>query len=240
MSKKKININNLQYNDVLKDKGHSEEFINENMPLIKNIASKILQAGKVPSCIDFDDLLSWGVEGLLKAKRGFKKDLKTKFQTYAYYRIRGEILDSIRSEWNSRIPQEYRDRRKKLQETLAEFIEDTMNESSSKPKEKVNQAVESATFVHYLSGEIKQNVSESKGTKDPEIEIVDENYDFLWKEIYELEHPDKDVIELFYIHGLKQVEIAKHLKLSKSRICRIHMNVLSKLKNRLQGVKQSE
>ncbi len=115
-----------------------------------------------------------------------------------------------------------------------------MNESGSKPKEKVNQAVESATFVHYLSGEIKQNVSESKGTKDPEIEIVDENYDFLWKEIYELEHPDKDVIELFYIHGLKQVEIAKHLKLSKSRICRIHMNVLSKLKNRLQGVKQSE
>ena len=43
------------------------------------------------------------------------------------------------------------------------------------------------------------------------------------------------MIELFYIHGLKQVEIAEHLKLSKSRICRIHMNVLEKLKKRLQG-----
>ncbi len=77
-------------------------------------------------------------------------------------------------------------------------------------------------------------------TKDPEIEVVDENYDFLWKEIYDLEHPDKDVIELFYIHGLKQVEIAKHLKISKSRICRIHMNVLDRLKHRLEGLKQNE
>ncbi len=240
MSKKNIDITKLQYSDARKDRGHSEEFINEHMALIKSIASKILHAGKVPSCIDYEDLISWGVEGLLKAKKGFKKNLKTKFQTYAYYRIRGEILDSIRNEWNARIPQEYRDRRKKLQESLAEFIEDTINESNSKPKEKINEAVESATFVHYISGDMKQNISESKGTKDPEIEVVDENYDFLWKEIYDLEHPDKDVIELFYIHGLKQVEIAKHLKISKSRICRIHMNVLDRLKHRLEGLKQNE
>jgi len=240
MANDNLDINKLQQRDAVKDKGYSEDFIKENMPLIKNIASKIMQAGKVPSCIEYEDLLSWGVEGLLKAKKGFKKNLKTKFQTYAYYRIRGEILDSIRNEWSSKVPQEYRDRKQKLQETLSEFIEDVMHESTKSPKEKVNKAIESATFVHYVSSEMKHGVSESKGTKDPEIEVIDENYDYLWKEIYNLEHPDKDVIELFYIHGLKQVEIAEHLKISKSRICRIHMNVLEKLKKRLQGIKQNE
>ena len=155
MQETNIDINKLQQKDIRSNRDISDTFIEEHMPLIKNIASKIMQAGKVPSCIDYEDLLSWGVEGLLKAKKGFKKNLKTKFQTYAYYRIRGEILDSIRNEWNSRIPQEYRDRRKKLQETLSEFIEDTIQESGSKPKEKVTEAVESATLVHYKSGEIK-------------------------------------------------------------------------------------
>ena len=235
MTSNNLDISKLQNNEALNNKGYSEEFISENMPLIKNIANKILQAGKVPTGIDFEDLISWGIEGLLKAKKGFKKNLNTKFQTYAYYRIRGEILDSIRNEWSAKMPQAYREKKQKLQETLSNFIDDTINESSGSANDKVDRAIESATLVHYVSSEVKQNVSDSKGTKNPEIEVIDENYDFLWKEIYDLDYPDKDVIELFYIHGLKQVEIAEHLKLSKSRICRIHMNVLEKLKKRLQG-----
>tara|TARA_B100000427_G_scaffold50538_1_gene38547 strand:- start:5445 stop:6167 length:723 start_codon:yes stop_codon:yes gene_type:complete len=235
MTSNNLDVSKLQNNEAINNKGYSEEFISENMPLIKNIANKILQAGKVPTGIDFEDLISWGIEGLLKAKKGFKKNLNTKFQTYAYYRIRGEILDSIRNEWSAKMPQDYREKKQKLQETLSNFIDDAINESSGSANDKVDRAIESATLVHYVSSEVKQNVSESKGTKNPEIEVIDENYDFLWKEIYDLDYPDKDVIELFYIHGLKQVEIADHLKLSKSRICRIHMNVLEKLKKRLQG-----
>ena len=233
MNRKEIDINSIKNSDYAASKSNDEIFINEHMGLIKSIASKIFQSGKVPSCIEFDDLISWGVEGLLKAKKGFKENLNTKFQTYAYYRIRGEILDSIRNEWTSRMPKEYYEKKVKLQETLADFIDDSISENSGSANDKVDEAVESATFVHYLSSEIQMEISESKGTKDPEIEIIDENYDFLWNEIKDLDYPYKEVIELFYIHGLKQVEIAEHLKLSKSRICRIHSDVLNKLKMRI-------
>ena len=56
----------------------------------------------------------------------------------------------------------------------------------------------------------------------------------LTEEIDELKEDEKRIVQLFYVEGLKQKEIADHMKYSKSKVCRIHMKVLDKLKRRLK------
>ena len=76
-------------------------------------------------------------------------------------------------------------------------------------------------------------VSENKGMKNPEVEMVDETYDELWKEIKCFSEQEKSILELFYISGLKQKDVAKHLNMSNSRVSRMHANLIKKLKQRL-------
>ena len=72
-----------------------KKLVEDNLNLIKKVASKIYY--RLPDCsIDFDDLFQVGVIGLIKAAENYNED-KGKFSTYAYIRIRGEILDFLRS-----------------------------------------------------------------------------------------------------------------------------------------------
>ena len=239
MKKETLNINELQYQDRVGRKQSYEKIVKEHIGLVKSIAGKYYHSGKVPSCIDFDDLISWGIEGLIKAKKSFNIELKTKFSTYAYYRIKGEIADSVREEWNNRMPKEYFEKRKKLQESLSSVIEDSMDNSDKSGEKKLDEAIHFASLVHYLSND-DNIISDKKGMKDPEEELIDNSYDELWEEIKCLEYPENNIIELFYIHGLKQNDIARRLNISSSKVCRLHMNILSKLKTKLKGSIQNE
>ena len=94
--------------------------------------------------------------------------------------------------------------------------------------------------MHFLSNEINNVVASQKGMGNPEVEKVDQNYDELWSEINTLDHIEIELIKLFYVNGMKQKEIAKHLDLSQSKVCRIHLKVLKKLKFRLKEINKNE
>ena len=232
--KNSLDVSKLAQQDILDQKETSDAFVDRYLGLVKSVAFKIFNAKQAPAGVDSDDLVSWGVEGLLKAQKGYDNSLKTKFETYAYYRIRGEILDSIRKEWRHKNPKEFQEDRRKHQEQLADFISDSMDDSTESPKTTVHNAIEEAVFVRYLSKDVKDVVTMQKGMKNPEIEQVDETYDALWGEIKALTSIERQVMELFYVNGLKQFEIAALLKLSKSKVCRIHNKVLQDLKSRLK------
>lgn len=240
VKKKDINVSKIKSEFFHNQKEISEEFINENISIIKSIASKLVYSGKVPPCIEFEDLVSWGIEGLIKAKSSFNTNLKTKFQTYAYYRIKGEIMDSIRNEWNYRMPQEYNEKKEAVKEKVVDFIEKNCAESNGPVEKVAENTLRAASFVHFLSNEINNVVANQKGMVNPEVEKVDQNYDELWTEINSLEDIEIELIKLFYINGMKQKDIAKHLNLSQSKVCRIHVKVLKKLKFRLKEIKQNE
>ena len=228
-----INTQKIYDEQRFQEKKCSEDFVQMYLGLVKNIASKIFYSGNIPSCIDYDDLVSWGVEGLIKAQNSFDPKLKTKFQTYAYYRIKGEILDSLRSEWKYKLPQGYVDQKKKVKDAVSDFISDSFSNKETVNNIDASHLIESASIVYYLSHEMNLSVSESKGMKNPETEIIDEKNDHIWDEINGLNYLEKDILELFYVHGLKQVDIAEHLQVSPSKVSRIHAQVLEKLKNRL-------
>ena len=86
-------------------------------PLIRFVAQRI--AARLPSNIDIDDLISAGVIGLMDAIEKYDPSRDNKFKTYAEFRIRGAILDELRSQdW---VPRSVRDKAKKIEKTYAEL-----------------------------------------------------------------------------------------------------------------------
>lgn len=236
---KEINILELTRADIRKKHEAevvTDEFITEHISVVESIASTILGMGKVPPCIEFNDLVSWGVEGLIKAKKNFKGDKGAQFKTYAYYRIRGEILDKIRSEWQHRNPGDYEDYRRKIQEKIAEVaighLENADGDSTT-VQESMHTLIENSGMVFMISAEEYELESDKKGTQNPEVEHVDESSGVLWEEIKNLTNEEQEIVDMFYVRGLKQVEIADRLNYSRSKVCRLHMQVLGKLRNRL-------
>lgn len=215
--------------------GISNNFVKEHTGLVDSIAASIHASGKVPPCIDFGDLVSWGMLGLIKAKKSFDSSKGASFKTYASYRIKGEILDNTRKEWKHRNLSDYNSYQKSNQQHLASFIEDqTSIESSASPEEQLRNILMRTSIAYIISTDVSKVASETKGTRNPEKEIIDENCSDLWDEIKKLEHLEQNFIKLFYVEGIKQVDIAKRFNCSKSAVCRIHTRVLSKLRRRLE------
>src|SRR5476651_176886 len=99
------------------DKRTKEKLILEYAPLIKFIAQKI--AVRLPSNIEFDDLVSSGVIGLMDAIDKYDPTRDNKFKTYAEFRIRGAILDELRAQdW---VPRSVREKAKMLDRALIEL-----------------------------------------------------------------------------------------------------------------------
>src|ERR1700683_5471477 len=97
------------------DKRTKEKLILEYAPLIKFIAQKI--AVRLPSNIEFDDLVSSGVIGLMDAIDKYDSSRDNKFKTYAEFRIRGAILDELRAQdW---VPRSVREKAKLLERCYA-------------------------------------------------------------------------------------------------------------------------
>jgi RNA polymerase sigma factor FliA len=240
MSKgKPINIARLKQKEILeqhKTENIPESFFEEHMSMVEAIASGIVSGGKVPPCIEFNDLVSWGCEGLIKAKKGFKEGKGSSFKTYAYYRVRGEMLDKVRSEWQYRNPGDYESYRKRVRQRIADVANEQLKSNEldgTNIQQNVHSLIENSGMVYMLSAEDVEIVSDKAGMKNPEIEQVDESDSVLWEEIQDLDGDERDIIDLFYTKGMKQIEIAEKLNYSRSKVCRIHMSILNKLRNRL-------
>jgi len=239
MSLDEVNLNHLT-NQHLAHSQQSEDndlFIEKYLSYVESIASKIIKTQKIPPCIDFGDLVSWGIEGLIKAKSKFNENSNTKFETYAYYRIRGEILDSIRKEWKYRMPKDFDNSKSELRNQLSNFVVDQLNELSSSPDADPNisdNLIENTAIATFLSYDLSSATSTAKGTTNPETEQIDENFQEIWDEISNLSVEEKQIIDLIYSQGLKQTEIADHLNCSTAKISRIHYKIIEKLKVKLK------
>ena len=98
-----------------KDTKIREHFVNQYAPLVKYVAGKI--AIGMPQNVDFDDLVGYGVFGLLDAIEKFDPNKDIKFKTYAVTRIRGAIYDELRSiDW---VPRSVRQKSRDLQRVFA-------------------------------------------------------------------------------------------------------------------------
>ena len=220
-----------------------EEFIN----LIRTIVASIYSGSNIPPGIEFDDLVGFGYEGLIKAWRNYKNDKGAVFKTYATYRIRGEILDYIRKEWKSRNPA-YQRRSDKDKEVVVDRIQELAGDSfeAAEPQNEEERAevlqntISNTAMVYLLSLENIENVQESLKKEDVGNEIINRiertnERVFLADAIAELKDEEQKLVKMYYYEGKNQIEISRALEMSKSKVSRLHMKVLEKLKHKMSS-----
>ena len=211
----------------------SEAFINENLIFVRGIVKKISQNLVLPSGIEKDDLISWGIEGLLIAKNRYIKNDKSNFQTYAFYRIRGHIMDNLRNEWKQQNPLEVSQYKQRLKEKIIQATEDQLSTKQNSKESFEKQLKEiilqsSTSFLLQNSNEF-ENVF-TINNDNPEKLMIKKDEMAIWKFLDRLDEQEKTVIKMIYIQDFKQHEIAEKMQLSKSKISRLHSFALKRLR----------
>ncbi len=221
-------------------------------PLVKYIAERLLQT--LPKSIQIDDLISAGLFGLMDAIRGFDPERGIKFKTYCTTRIRGSILDQLRSQdWVPRLVRLKAGRIDKALQRLtgqmgrepthAELADELEMDHAELSKE---IQAGSAKAMYSLSDKWedrdddssmeKVDVLEDKRSIDPMGEL--NKQDMMGYITRSLTHKERFIIEQYYQVGHTMREIGEMLSLTESRVCQIHSNVMARLKG-LFGSKTS-
>lgn len=223
-----------------------EQIIIEYAPLVRLVAGRLSMY--LGYNVEYEDLVSYGVFGLIDAidKFDVKKDVK--FETYASLRIRGAILDQIRKmDW---IPRTVRQKQKKIDEAIkkvemqtgkAAMDEDIARELGVSEEEYMNwQAQLKVTNVVSLNEFVEQGsepVMDARGNShfaQPE-DVVSENElkEVLEQTLDTLTEKEKKVILLYYYEELTLKEISKVLEVSESRVSQLHTKALLKMKKKM-------
>lgn len=219
------------------------------MPLVHSIASMVSGKGLPPN-VDYNDLVSDGTVGLMKAWERFDPDRGVKFETYASYRIRGEILDGLKnySPVPYRVQVMVRDLAKKgYKATVAEKLR--KDEKLLEKKElteaefkqavaKIKKIVAASALMYLLSLEemaerTEVGVQIERGPVE-ELEFS-EMREKLKVAMAKLPPLQSKVIDLFYHKGLNQKTIASELKLSRPKVCRLIDRGVRFLQKELKG-----
>jgi len=221
--------------------------LERHQPLVRYIAERLLQT--LPKSIELDDLVSWGNFGLMDAIRGFEPERNIKFKTYCTTRIRGAILDQLRSQdW---VPRLVRLKAGKIDRALQKLtgeygrepthaeLADALQMDHDELLAEMEGA--SAKAVFSLSEKWddrdddsaveKVDVLEDKKSIDPIGEL--HKRDMMLYLTRSLTHKERFIIEQYYQVGHTMREIGEMLQLTESRVCQIHSNVMSRMKDML-------
>lgn len=209
-------------------KEEKQRIILENTPLIKKVASKIYFKLPKDCGIDFDELVNTGVIGLIKAIDKYEED-KAKFSTYAYIKIRGEILDYLRS--LHIVPRTMRDKIKKEKEDNPDKVIPLSNLAIMISMEKALSNEEGSLKI------VDTLVSNDKGPEEEA--IVSEMVENLVKAMSHLNEKERKAIQMFYFEERDPKEISKLLNISQSRVSQLKSQAIIKIKKILEKSEQT-
>lgn len=194
----------------------------EHIGLVKKVASKIFY--KLPPCdIEFDDLVNTGMIGLMKAIDKYDRE-QAKFSTYAYIKIRGEILDYLRS--LEVVPRTMKEKIKKEQE----------ENPDKKPLPLSNAAVmlsmDAALTVGGESYRLIDTLVSAERTPEAEAELS-EMGEKIAEVMLGLGDKERRVLQMLFFEEREPREVTELLNISVSRVSQIKSQAIGKLKTAL-------
>jgi RNA polymerase sigma factor for flagellar operon FliA len=239
------------------DPAWQEQMVIQYAPFIKYIASRM--ALRLPSHISHDDLVSSGIIGLMDAIQKFDPSKNINFKTYAEFRIKGAMLDELRSlDWTPRsvrkkshlLANAYGQLQKSLgrpaeAEEVAQFL--------GLELEELNQLLDETKTVSLLALDGRKTGGGNTGPAEsdlPEI-LQDENVRDAFMELHfaELQAvivqaieslPDKEklLVSLYYYEELTMKEIGQIMGYTESRISQLHTQAMCRLRHKLRECSQ--
>lgn len=223
-----------------------EKLILEYAPLVKVVAGRLSMY--LGYNVEYEDLVSYGVFGLIDAIDKFDTGKEVKFETYASLRIRGAILDQIRKmDW---IPRTIRQRQRQIDTAMKDIeqkngrpatdteiaayigisedeLSDWQNQAKADNMVSLNEYVEQGN-------DISSDKGLGGGFDTPERVIEkSELKEMLAQALELLTEKEKKVIHLYYYEDLTLKEISRILEVSESRISQLHTKALQKMKTKM-------
>ena len=221
-----------------------QRLVEETLPLVSKVAAAV--GSRLPHSVEMSDLTQAGVLGLLDAADRFDREKGVRFRTYAELRVRGAILDSLRSlDW---VPRSLRRKRRELQQAESSLEaklgrKPTEEELASKMglsleelgvmRERVRRAAGASFDTESFDRVVALTVDPS--SPDPheilerrEIEIL------LARAIEQLPDRERLVLTLYYHEELTMKEVGAILGVNESRVSQIHGKAVAKLRVRLR------
>ena len=236
-----------------RDRALRDRLILTYAPLVKFVAGRL--GATLPSHVDEQDLVSYGLLGLIGAIERFDPDREIKFETYAIARIKGAIIDELRSlDW---VPRSVRTRAREIERAIAELERTLMRAPTD---------IEIATKVGITGEELEDSLTEISRTSiaaldelwspsgsgdqislidtiedqsgpNPEVSLEQtELKEALGEAISRLPEREKLVVTLYYYEELTLREIGEVLGVTESRVSQLHTKAVLRLKARLSGV----
>ena len=224
---------------------HKEKIVEKYIPLVKYLASRIM-IGKT-KYIEYEDLVGYGIVGLLDAINRYDSSKGMKFSSYATLRIKGSMIDEIRR--NRPISKGAMDKLAKYNESVEKLQNKLMREPSLKEiakdlnisEDEVSQIENNINYMSVISLESViysddddvtiMETLEDKDSISPEVSLEDkEKLEILSKAIDMLKDKDKLILNLYYYERLTLKEIGQVLEVSESRICQLHSRAIRNLR----------
>ena len=195
----------------------------------------------LPVTISIEDIAGYGVEGLINAIERFSPQKNTRFETYALIRVRGAILDRIRSE--DFLPRSVRKKIKDIKQA-AEVLKQQLGRTATSTEvanyldmdvDKVNQVMSEDVVV--------TSIYDKRGTSEDSMEIIDTIEDSnklnpqermeeknvktdLQKALQRLPERERVLMVLYYQENMTMKEIGETIGMSESRLCQLHLQLL--------------
>ena len=229
-----------------------DQLIMDYANLIRFVAQRI--ASRLPANIEVDDLISSGVIGLMDAIEKYDPSRDNKFKTYAEFRIRGAILDELRTQdW---VPRSVRDKAKRIERTFQELEQKFGRPATD---DEVCTALEMTTEEYFDMVSKVKSISlisiddlsgpgqtdrrslldsiENPSSKNPFAQLKSKGVkEILMKHIDDLPEKQKLVLSLYYYEDLNLKEIGKILDVTESRVSQLHTQAVIKLRSKIKNI----
>lgn len=228
-----------------------DQLLVQYLPLVKYVAGKMMFS--LPTCVDYNDLLSAGVMGLMGGLERYRPDQGVKFETFVLPRIKGAILDELRMlDW---APRSLRSKARMV-ERASEQLEKELGRTASaieianelkmdvQEYGNVIQELSKASLLSLDGSRVEENekntsmydLLENTQSENPQRSMEkQEMKEILIEAIEELNEQEKIVMALYYYEELTLKEIGQVLNITESRVSQIHSKALDCLKSLLQA-----
>jgi RNA polymerase sigma factor for flagellar operon FliA len=225
--------------------GERDEIMRRYLPLVRRVVQRL--AIRKPPHIEIDDLVSWGIVGLLDAIEKYDPKKEALFSTYAQFRIRGAILDHLRSlDW---VPRSVRQKaaliekvshelegrlgRPPNEEEIARELEMSLTDYQDLLAKVGEMTLFSLEDLGFGSGEerLSQDQEDEEADADPLRALLSqERVHLVADAIGKLPEREKLVVSLYYNEDLTMKEVGGVLGLTESRVSQLHSQAMLRLK----------
>jgi RNA polymerase sigma factor FliA len=231
-----------------------DKLIIQYSPLVKYVAGRV--GVGLPRNVEQSDLVSFGVFGLIDAIEKFDPARGYKFETYAIARIKGAILDELRSiDW---VPRSVRSKARTLERAMAKLesvhhrapTDEEVAAEMGVSQQQLQTTLSQISFVGVAAldemlsgGERGESVTLADTVADTGegpmgVYEVEEMRQILAESINRMPEREKIVLTLYYYEGLTLAEIGRVLSVTESRVCQIHTKAVLQLRSRITAVER--